>query len=412
MASSAARSAERDGCIEWVVKEEPESEAWPSAAVEDITAKGVAMPILGQEPMPICLVEGEARERGRQHGELAREQVGLSVERYMKRFAHFAKLTPNEARRRAAEFAPIIEAYDFELLEEIEGVAEGAGFGRDDLLAVNCRSEVMFGTAPVNECTSFALQPDVTASGHTYVGQNWDWAPDTKETLILLVIKQERRPTIVLLNEAGMVGRMGLNSAGIALSTNTLISEQSQPGVPYNILLRGILNTATMSEAIAALVRPQRAISANYLIAHGHGQALDIEASPVHIDYLAPQSGIITHGNHFTGARLVGRDLSLERFPDSLYRDCRLRDRLERYAPAITEEHIKDALQDSFGDPDAICRHANPTQNKLEQLETVASIIMDPTEQRFLVARGAPDGSDYVEFGVEELAAGRIGVPA
>ena len=41
----------------------------------------------------------------------------------------------------------------------------------------------MFGTAPLNECTSFALQPDVTANRHTYVGQNWDWAPDIKETL-------------------------------------------------------------------------------------------------------------------------------------------------------------------------------------------------------------------------------------
>lgn len=370
------------------------------------------MPLLGHDPMTTIQVEGEPRERGRQHGDLARDQVALSVERYMERFSHFAGLTPKDARRRAVEFASVIEAYDPEILEEIEGVAEGAGFKKEDLLAVNCRSEVMFGTAPLNECTSFALQPDVTANGHTYVGQNWDWAPDIKDTLILICIRQDPKPTVVLLDEAGMVGRMGINSAGIALSTNTLISEQRQMGVPYNVLLRGILNSTTMSDAIAALVRPRRAISANYLLAHGHGQTIDIEASPIHIDHIAPRNGIITHGNHFTGSRLVGRDLSLERFPDSLYRDCRLRDRLEPYAPQITEEHIKEALQDDFGEPDAICRRANPVQGQFDQLETVASIIMDATDGRFLVSRGSPDSNPYFEFSVAELAQGRVGAAA
>ena len=368
------------------------------------------MPVLGTDPMPIVLVEGEPRERGRQHGELAAEQVGLSVERYLERFAHYAKLTPAQARRRAAEFAPVIEGYDPALLEEIEGVAEGAGFRAEDLLAVNCRSEVMFGTAPLMECTSFALQPQATANGHTYVGQNWDWAPDIKETLILLVIRQPPRPTVVLLDEAGMIGRMGLNTAGVAMATNTLISEQRQLGVPYNMILRGILNQSTLADAIAAIVRPKRSISANYLLAHGDGQTLNLETSPVHVDRSEPREGIITHGNHFCGARLQGRDLSLERFPDSAYRDCRLRDRLLPYNGSLTEEQIKEALQDSFGHPNAICRHADPAQDPLDQLESVASIIMDASERRFLLAKGSPDTSPYFEFTVEELAAGRVGV--
>jgi isopenicillin-N N-acyltransferase-like protein len=262
------------------------------------------------------------------------------------------------------------------------------------------------------ECTSFGLQPEVTANGHTYAGQNWDWAPDVKETLILLVVNQEPRPTVVLLDEAGMIGRMGLNSAGVALATNTLISEQRQIGVPYNILLRGILNQTTLADAVAAVVRPRRAIAANYLIADGEGQTLDLEASPVHVDRLAPDGGIITHGNHFNGPRLSGRDLTLERFPDSAYRDCRLRDRLAAHSPQIAEEDMQEALKDAFGDPNAVCRHTDSSQDRLDQLETVASIIMDATEQRFLVTRGAPDVSAYFELSVSDLAQGRVGVAA
>lgn len=367
------------------------------------------MPVLGHEPIPIILTGGSPRERGREHGELAQDQVGLSVERYMERFAHFAGLSPEDARERAGGFAPVIRDYDPDLLEEIEGVAEGAGFSTEELLAVNCRSEIMFST-PLPECTSFGLAPEATANGHTYVGQNWDWAPDIKETLILLVIEQDPKPTVVLLDEAGMIGRMGLNNAGIGLATNTLISEQYQLGVPYNMLLRGILNQRHMADAIGALVRPTRALSANYMIGDAGGQVIDIEASPVHIDYLAPERGVLTHGNHFEGARLQGRDLSLERFPDSLYRGCRLRDSLADRAGDITVDDIKDALRDKYGQPHAIARDADPTQGRFEQLETVASIIMDVTEGRFLLSRGAPDQNDYVVFDLEELTTGSLSV--
>jgi isopenicillin-N N-acyltransferase-like protein len=369
------------------------------------------MPVIGLEPIPILVTEGEPRERGRQHGELARDRIGLSVERYMERFGHFAGLSPSEARSIAASFAPIIGDYDPDLLEEIEGVAEGAGFSTEELLAVNCRSEVMFGVARP-ECTSFGLQPEVTANGHTYVGQNWDWAPDIKETLVLLIVKQPPKPTIALLDEAGMIGRMGLNDAGIGLATNTLISEQREVGVPYNILLRGILNQRTMADAVAAVVRPKRAISANYLIGDAGGQTLDLEASPVHVDTITPRDGMITHGNHFEGARLSGRDLSLERFPDSAYRACRLRDRLREHPDGITEADIQESLRDSFGHPNAICRAADLGQGPHEQLETVASIIMDVTDRRFLLAKGAPDENPYTEFLLSDLAAGKARVAA
>lgn len=369
------------------------------------------MPVIGNIPIPILLVDGEPRERGRQHGELARDQVGLSVERYMARFAHFAGLTPTRAREIAAGYADAIRVYDPELLEEIEGVAEGAGFGREDLLAVNCRSEVMFGT-PLPECTSFGLQPDATANRHTYVGQNWDWAPDVKETLIVLIITQEPKPPVVLLDEAGMIGRMGLNGAGVALATNTLISEQRAPGVPYNILLRGILNQTSLAAGIEALVQPKRAISANYLIGDGSGQTIDIEASPIHVDVISPRDGVITHGNHFEGARLQGRDLSLERFPDSAYRGCRLRDRLVASVGRITDDDIKDALRDSFGHPHAICRSVDESQHEFDRLETVASIIIDATDRRFLLCKGAPDESEYTELHLDELVQGKAPVHA
>ncbi len=370
------------------------------------------MPIIGTEPMPVVLVEGDARARGQEHGSLTRARVKQNVEKYTERFAHFAGLSRDEARARATEYTDAIRDYDPAMLEEIEGIAEGAECDLRDVLAINCRSELMFSAGSAAECTSFGLQPEATANGHTYVGQNWDWAPDVRETLILLVIKQPPRPTVVLLDEAGLIGRMGINSAGIALSTNTLIAEGARIGVPYNALLRGILNSASMAEAIGALVRPQRALGANFLLGDGGGQVLDIEATAENVDYLAPREGLITHGNHFAGARHRGRDMSLERFPDSLYRECRLRDALLAASPPLSEEEMREALCDRYGHPNAICRSVDPAIDPTDQIETVASIVMDATERRFLLAAGRPDENPYFEFTVDRLAEGNVAMAA
>jgi isopenicillin-N N-acyltransferase-like protein len=366
------------------------------------------MPLLAQEPIPTVLVEGDARERGRQHGSLAGEQVAGSVAAYMRRFEHFAGLNLEAVRERAEQYAPAIAAYDPEILEEIVGIAEGASCHRSDVLAVNCRSELMFGSNAPLECTSFGLQPEATETGRTYVGQNWDWAPEVKANLVLLVVKQPSRPTAVILDEAGMIGRMGMNSAGIALATNTLIGEESGIGVPYNVLLRGVLNSRTLAQAIGSLVRPVRALGANFLLGDGRGQVLDIEATASTIDYLPPVNGVIVHGNHFAGARHRGRDQSLERFPDSLYRECRIRAYFERLGRLATEDDMEEALRDRFGEPNAICRAVDPDQDPLEQIETIASIIMDPGEQRFRLTVGPPDKSRYGEYSVPALADGAV----
>lgn len=97
-----------------------------------------------------------------------------------------------------------------------------------------------------------------------------------------------------------------------------------------------ILKQTNVADAIGALVYPTRALSASYLIGDAPGQTIAIETSAVHTYGLAPQAGIITHTHHCEGSRLRRRDLSRERFPHSLYRSCRLRDRLSENIGELT----------------------------------------------------------------------------
>src|SRR3712207_1677767 len=93
---------------------------------------------------PIIEVSGSPVERGRQHGEAARERVHRSIEGYREVFAHYAGWDWSRVRDEAAAFRAPVEAYGPAYADEIRGVAEGAAVDELDVLALNVRTEIMF----------------------------------------------------------------------------------------------------------------------------------------------------------------------------------------------------------------------------------------------------------------------------
>ena len=85
-----------------------------------------------------------------------------------------------------------------------------------------------------------------------------------------------------MLTEAGIVGKLGFNSAGLGVCLNAIVTDRLNPdGTPLHVVLRGILDSRTLGDAITAAGRADIACSANFLVAqHGNG-AVDIEAVPV-----------------------------------------------------------------------------------------------------------------------------------
>jgi isopenicillin-N N-acyltransferase-like protein len=237
---------------------------------------------------PVVQVRGSAYERGRQHGEQARERVDASVEIYRAAFSASAGITWPAALDRAAGFTRLIAARDPAILAEMQGIADGAGYRLEEIVAVNCRTEIMFGgatpapDASANECTTIAVTPAASASGETIVAKNWDWKADCQRSVIVLQAQQVDGPDFVMLVEAGMVGRDGFNAAGIAVCGNLLrsVHDGRKPGVPVPFIRRRVLDSDRLDRALAAVVDAERAASTNYLIAHESGIVLNLEASP------------------------------------------------------------------------------------------------------------------------------------
>jgi isopenicillin-N N-acyltransferase like protein len=368
---------------------------------------------------PHVRVQGSALERGRQYGAQARSRVQRSVAAYREVFAHYAGWDWAKVRREAARFEAPIAAFRPAYLDEIAGIAEGADVDPGDVLAINVRTEVMFAAkarqaagrrrAP-DGCTAFAVVPPPGAGGSTLIGQNWDWLPHTSETVVVLEARQDQGPDFVTVVEAGLLAKTGMNSSGLGLVTNALVTDADTgtPGIPYHLALRAILDCETTSDALAALQAGERSSAANYLIAHRDGSAVNVEAAPgdfTRLYLLFPEDGVALHTNHFLSPRFDGADVSVWVMPDSPLRLQRIRAGLSRPGGPPTLADFRALLADHANYPSGLCCHPDPRMNPYDQGATVASVLMDLGSQQMHLADGNPCTTPYRRLGYREFLA-------
>jgi len=358
---------------------------------------------------PHIRVGGGARERGRSYGEQARDRVRRSVEAYREVFDAYAGWSWEAVTEYARAYEAPIARFEPVYVEEMRGIAEGAGVEAVDVLAINVRTEVMFAakardamSGHVGECSAFAVTPARSVNHHTLIGQNWDWLLHSAETVVVLEVEQDGRPDFVTVVEAGLLAKTGMNSSGIGLVTNALVSDSDRgvAGVPYHVALRGVLDAETISDAFSVLQRGSRSSSANYLIAHRDGLAVNIEAAPGWLDrlFLAfPTDGVLLHTNHFTSPRFAGSDVGLWVMPDSPFRLHRLAEQISPKGK-VSLDDFRFALADHANHPSGICCHPDPRWETLEQGETVASVLMDLDSRRMWIADGRPCTEPYREI--------------
>ena len=151
----------------------------------------------------------------------------------------------------------------------------------------------------------------------------------------MLEARPDDGPDFVTVVEAGLLAKAGLNAAGLGLVTNAMVTDADvgEPGLPYHVLLRAILDCSTVTGALEVLQAGPRSSSANYLVAQAGGAALDIEAAPGDVTCLYPlfpdEDGLLLHTNHFQAPFQAERtgpaDLGLWAMPSSAVRLQRFR---------------------------------------------------------------------------------------
>jgi len=357
----------------------------------------------------------EPSERGRLHGRKLRTEIQANYATYIERFeAGGAKQAA--VLEQSEDWAAFIARDNPEYAEEMEGIAEGANLSLTQIALLNARYELaycMFGseaqslntTSPSEQegCTSFGLMPEMTASGHTLLGQNWDWLAKLQGRVFVMRVRRSSpssvgKPDFVGFTEAGIAGcKMGVNEAGIGLCVNGLVTLRDGANgfrKPFHVRCREILDAWTFDKALLPVVQTDRTCSANFLIGHSDGEIIDIEATPDYCAYVYPENGLITHANHLIReTRIVSQ---FERIaPHSLYRANRLERLLRKSCGNVDLKTIHTALSDHFSNPASICRHPDTTLPEPKRVISVAAAAIDLNARTLYVTDGPPCQSSF-----------------
>jgi isopenicillin-N N-acyltransferase like protein len=343
-------------------------------------------------------LQGTPREVGRQHGEALRSMIRAHLELIYTQGAQRSNLAPETGRRWALAFGPMIGEAAPHFLEEIEGVAEGAGIERAEALLLQVRQEVAhvarFGAVDL-ECTSFAVSGPYTRAGTTFAGQNADLAGGIEAFSAVLTFAVTGKPAVMMLVPAGQISYLGISSEGLSADANFLRSAGWRTGFPRYLLTRLAIEQPTLKAAVDAALTPRRASSRNLLLADRTGAMIDIEATAQEHG-LAWGDGCLVHANHHVLPGMAGHETATaEELHNSGRRQDRIAALMEEHRGRIDATVLKTVLRDHANRPHSICAHPGERVSY-----SFASIVSDLEAGAMEVAVGPPCEHDYVRYEV------------
>jgi isopenicillin-N N-acyltransferase-like protein len=376
---------------------------------------------------PLIEVSGPARERGEQHGRQAKVRIARSIATYARLFA-YCGIDWQGAQRLGAAYRDLVGGLDAALLEEIEGIAAGAGRNVDEILALNARTEILppsypgephadrhkilaanarAGVPDWGECTAVAVKPAQSATGTTLLAQNWDWLGAQRAALVLLRVRDSEGACCLTLTEAGMLAKIGLNRRGFGVCLNILRSSDdgAHAGVPVHVLLRALLACDSVADAIGFAAKLSFGASSNVLCADASGDTAALEFSPRGLEVVRGADAALCHTNHFLAPAAAKHQASLASSLSTVPRLARITALTQAHEGKFSNTDLQRMLRDESDGYLSICRSPDPSLDPLACIETVASVVMDLRERVMHVAPDVPSRTDYLPVALGEAVA-------
>lgn len=330
-------------------------------------------------------IEGATRaELGRSRGLQLRDSLGAAYARYAELFRQLG-VTEQLERSGVARVLDAVEAWRPEVVREFEAIAAAAGVDVGQVVALNARTELL-ALAPrgSSECSTVTS----IIGGHRYGVQTWDWHIELDG---FWHTQEVRGPghAFAGLTEQGIIAKIGVNDAGLALHFNILGHRDDGPdGVPMHVLAGVVLTEcATVDEAVELIRKAPLRSSSAFTLLDGE-RAVSVEISPAGVFVIDERDGSVQRTNHFQDATpLAGQKTELYE-PDSSERLALLRARLAGGAPDEPSEMVR-LLLSGEGEPPLTCVPDMALQYG-ERWATLATVLTDPDRRTISILDGMP----------------------
>jgi len=359
-----------------------------------------------EPPFPELTATGLPGDLGMAQGRAFADRIRMNLQFYIDWLSESGRFSVADLTAWARSFEPVLADHLPDILEEIDGIARGARLSLDEILLINARTDIRaivaaeIASEAVPACTALALTGAVDGRPALALGQNWDWDPALADAPVVLRLRPDRGPALVSLVEAGMTGKIGFNEhrLGVCLNflSHTSDGRPGEVGVPIHCLLRAAMNCRDLDEVVALIRSVPRSASANFLLAQHTAdgpRAVDLEISPDRVAALTGPDVDLIHTNHFLdpeqvpGCTTQGGPSTTTRFANAQ----RLAGELDSVRDPV--QRMQRILESRDDLPYPISRHHNPDPSS----STLAGIVMDLTGDRFILARGAPHRSQWID---------------
>ncbi len=213
-------------------------------------------------PIPLVRVKGTHRQIGQQIGESVVEQIRHSIESAKSLIDSTYPtigLNWDGALIQARKYLPFAQERYPAYVDEIQGMAEGAGVTFDDLTVVNAMEAVTMDALHLTKCTSMAVNEDRTSDGHVLVAHNEDWIPEDERDVYLVHAEPNDEPPFLAMTYGGLIPNIGFNAYGIAQCCDSVYPTDSRIGIPRVIVSRAVLGAQTLADAMRSALISHRA---------------------------------------------------------------------------------------------------------------------------------------------------------
>ncbi|MEW6202521.1 MAG: C45 family autoproteolytic acyltransferase/hydrolase [bacterium] len=351
-------------------------------------------------------LKGEPYEIGYQRGVLLKNEINYalnSIDKELRQWITeyagvesttamvmlFKDLAHNQGISKMLKFIP--EEY----IEEMQGIADGAGVKYKDILLLNAGYDVIENLTKLY-CSAFAAASPATADGRLYHGRNLDWEPPdliAEQNILFFVQPADGIPFVNIAPSPFVCVVTAMNLQGVSVTINVSLSNEPRTeGMPTFLLLRNIVqHAATIDEAIKMIQTTPRTVGNNILISDGkNNDASLLECSSSRCEIRKPQDGLLWANNHYEHPEMKKRQ-----YPMNIYGRNNTEGRFERLGKLLKEkagtldiqtlvEVFRDRYNWETGTIDSFCPQSicNP--------KTAQSIIFAPTDRQFSIAQPLP----------------------
>jgi isopenicillin-N N-acyltransferase-like protein len=351
------------------------------------------------------------RQRGREFGAAHAAAIALTAQKYQRLFEAVAA-SPPDCGRLGGEALAAIGRHAPASASEIEGIAEGAGLPTESIAMLNARTEILGrlctprpgpgpGSRPPGrqgECSTVILLADPAAAPVSV--QTWDWHDDFADSWLVWTIEHPDGHLVHTLTEYGILGKIGVSSAGLGLHLNLLhhARDGGPAAMPVHVLARTVLDTSrNMGDALAAIGAAQVSASSALTVVGfeaGEPVALTAEVFPGGPRFVGPGAGgLLVHTNHFLAPEAAPDDQATRLGPDSFLRFDVLQRRLARRS-GDDPSSVLAAMHSHAGGAGSVCCHPDPAAEFGARQATLATVSLDVRRGAMTVRAGGPCAED------------------